>query len=149
MNSKLINILLVLIALFVGAIGAIGIKNFTTPIAPAQSCANSPVLGSAISAPLYWTVTNSSVACSAATSTLIIGSETSRNYFAATNNDSANQIYICKGASCSASTGVRLNAPGGSYEQTIANDGYVGPYSCIASTATSTLTIQHSNQVPQ
>ena len=101
-------------------------------------------LGAAVSAPLYYSATNTSVACPSATSTTLLAGGTARSYFAAVNNDASNQIYVCKGSSCSVNTGVRLNAAGGSYEQFISQDGYTGIYSCIAATATSTLTITYA-----
>lgn len=100
-------------------------------------------VGSAVSAPLYWNTTNSSVACPSATSTALLIAGTARNYFGVT-NDGSNNVYVCKGATCAVSTGIRLNSSGGAYEQQIANDGYTGPYSCIAASATTTVNITYS-----
>jgi len=99
-------------------------------------------LGIATNQVPYKIATNGSTFCSAATSTLIADRDPARTSFATT-NDSANTIYLCKATStCAADTGIRLNANGGAYEQ---NDGYIGAYSCIATTATSTLTYTASD----
>lgn len=136
-ENKFSNIALGFLVLFVGVIG---FHALSTP-APQN---NAPLLGSAVTAPLYSTVTNTSINCPSATSTTVLAAGSGRNYLGATNNDASNAIYICKAAQCSANTGLRLNAPGGAYEQKIATDGYTGVYSCIASSATSTLTITYS-----
>lgn len=83
----------------------------------------------------YKTVTNSSSTCSNGTSTLVIGKDPARTSFTATVNTST-AAYLCKGATCTAGTGIYLSATGGAYEQT---DGYIGDYSCIGSGATSSL----------
>lgn len=88
----------------------------------------------------YKTVTNSSVSCPAATSTLVLGKDPARTSFTGTNS-SANPIYLCKGTSCASGTGIYLSANGGSYEQT---DGYIGDYSCIGTTSTSSLSTTSS-----
>lgn len=137
MNSKFSNIALTILVLLVGAVA---LHSYTAPAAaPATG-----LLGSAVTGPLYYTVTNTSISCPSATSTVVLAAGSGRNYFGATNNDATNAIYICKGTSCTASTGLRLNAPGGAYEQKIATDGYTGAYSCISNSATSTLTITYS-----
>lgn len=138
-ENKFSNIALGIVVLFVGLIALHG---FLPPAAAPQN--TRPLLGSAVTAPLYNTVTNTSISCPSATSTTVLAAGSGRNYFGATNNDASNAIYICKAAQCSANTGLRLNAPGGAYEQKIATDGYTGVYSCIANSATSTLTITYS-----
>lgn len=138
-ENKFSNIALGILVLFAGVIALHAV--FTPVSAPVRP---TPVLGSAVTAPLYNVVTNTSISCPSATSTMVLAAGSGRNYFGATNNDASNAIYICKAAQCTVNTGLRLNAPGGAYEQKIATDGYTGVYSCIASSATSTLTITYS-----
>ena len=93
-----------------------------------------PKLGGIVQATVY-TATNSSVNCSAATSTLVLGGSGLTSFIAT--DDGANNIYLCRAASgCTVGTGMRLNANGGQFSQ---GDTYQGSYSCIASTATSSL----------
>lgn len=138
-ENKFSKIALGILLLFAGIIA---LHEFFAPAGTPQNPV--PVLGSAVTAPLYYSVTNTSISCPSATSTTVLAAGSGRNYFGATNNDASNAIYICKGAQCTVNTGLRLNAPGGAYEQKIATDGYTGVYSCIASSATSTLTITYS-----
>lgn len=85
-------------------------------------------------------VANASTTCGANTSTLIVGIQSGRTSFSAT-NDAATKVYLCQATSnCNQSTGKELNANGGYFEQT---DGYIGGYSCNSS-ATSTLTTTNS-----
>lgn len=102
----------------------------------------------------YKTSTDSSVSCPSATSTLVLAAPTTttngvpinRKAFAAIDDNDSNKIYLCRGLTCSAATGRRLNAGGGWYEQNFQIDGYVGPYSCIASGSTSTLLVSYTQQ---
>lgn len=91
-------------------------------------------------APQYLTATNSSVACPAVTSTLVVAGGGTRNNFTGTNKDASNKIYLCKALTCATSTGMTIYPGGGAYEQLVSTDGYNGPYSCISDGATSTLT---------
>lgn len=83
--------------------------------------------------------TNTSVSCPSQVATSVLSGSGSRNYGLFT-NDSANNIYLCFASTCASSTGARLNANGGSLELKYDNL-YVGPISCVAATATSTLDV--------
>jgi hypothetical protein len=122
----------ILISAFViGAFGVLLFIFFDSAKAPSKP------LGISANDIAYRSATNSSVSCSSATSTVVLGADPARTSFVTT-NDSTNTVYLCKTATgCLASTGIRLNASGGSFEQ---DDAYVGAYSCIASTATSVIT---------
>lgn len=99
-----------------------------------------PLVQGLQTAPQYLTATNSGVSCPSTTSTLVVAGGGSRNNFTATNAATSSVIYLCKGLTCSASTGMTLFQNGGAYEQLVTTDAYNGPYSCIAGLSTSTLT---------
>ena len=102
----------------------------------------SSAFGDVTTGPYYSAATNSSVTCAADTSTLVLGTGSARTYFITT-NDSANTVYLCKALTCAASTGIRLNADGGAYEQKV-GDLYVGPYSCYSPATSSVLTLTYN-----
>lgn len=88
---------------------------------------------------LFSTATNSSSTCSGATSSILASRSGVRSFFG-TVNDSATTTYLCLSGSCSTSTGIRLNANGGSF---LMDQGviYTGDISCIgASGSTTSLT---------
>jgi hypothetical protein len=61
------------------------------------------------------TLTHAAVACNNSTSVTALAADSNRKYCLFV-NDSANVIYLNFGAAAVASTGIRLNASGGSYE---------------------------------
>ena len=81
---------------------------------------NQKPFGASVSNLAYTTQINASSTVAAATSTLILGSNTGRKY-ALISNDSANIVYLSFGSVAVSGKGVRLNANGGTYEITDVN----------------------------
>lgn len=141
--------LLALAALAIFFIGGLTLAHDYAP--STQTPAQSFGITSSGNQDIYRQSTSTAINCPSATSTLVIAGVTTTadgnwqvRKFVQVSNDSANNIYLCRSTSCSASTGLRLNSSGGSYEQDFYIDGYAGPYSCISSSATSTLTETYS-----
>lgn len=133
MNSKTTVILFSVLVILVGAL------TFRAFIAPAGNGVQ--LLGAGGNPQPYFVATNTNWSCGSATSTLVLaGGATGRFYVGLTNKDLNNNIYLCKANTCTASNGITLAPNGGAFEQKIWIDNYTGPYSCIADTATSTLT---------
>ena len=77
------------------------------------------------------------------TGTIIVaGSETARtSWITSQVNGAAGNVYLCRNATCTAAIGIILNSSTPRFEQ---NDGYIGPYSCIGASVTSTVTTVYS-----
>ena len=92
------------------------------------------------------TTTNTAVNCPSATSTQIVGIQTGRTSFAAANN-STNTIWMCKNAQCASSTaGFALSNSTGSVPRYEQQDSYVGAWSCVSQSGTSSLGVSHSGK---
>lgn len=99
-----------------------------------------PPLGFALNQSSFTSAVNSSVTCSA-TSALVNATDTARSSFIAS-NDATSTIYLCRSGTCARSTGIPLGATNTiPFKQ---DDGYFGPYSCIAPSGSSTLNYSYS-----
>ena len=90
-----------------------------------------------VSLSLYNSATNSTVTCPNGTSSVVVVGSSGRIYFGMVASSTA-PLTLCKAATCVAGSGVILSGSGGSYEQKINTDSYIGQYSCIGNGATST-----------
>lgn len=103
------------------------------------------VLGGVGSDPSYSGVTSGSTVCSGATSTLISATSTGRTSFivslGVSTTPGGQAIYLCRSNMCLVNTGIPLVTSTPTYEQ---KDSYVGPYSCIAVTTSSTVVTSQS-----
>lgn len=84
----------------------------------------------------YSSATNTSKSCAANTSTILVAQSENRVSFKVTNGSATSAISMCQATTCTATSGITLNASGGSFEQT---DNYTGAYSCTAVTATTSV----------
>lgn len=106
-----------------------------------QEQKNAQALGSAELNRFIKAPTNTSVSCGTS-STLAVATSTARQYIALV-NDGATTVYLGLGTSATSSSGIRLNASGGSYEMGVSGL-FTGSIFCMSS-ATSTLTVVEAN----
>jgi hypothetical protein len=123
MKDKLTDF--IVLAILIGLAVVIGLR-VSIPV--------SKTLGIPTNEETYRSVTNSSTTCAiTANGTLIITTSTGRTSFIVSNLG-PNAISVCKDAVCTQGAGIQIYPSSTPFIQT---DGYIGPYSCAASVASS------------